>query len=644
MSGRINLDNMSEDFKSYIQGLGSQLEHVVIKEELSYINIKDFGAIGDGVTDDSSSIQSAIDYASSNKLKVFIPKGTFLLNNNIWLPSNSIIYGVGKSSILNFSSGYTIRTEKGGKRGYRPSNNYFNEDIPVNAGDCNISLTVEAVEGDYVLQVNNTNLLNVGDYIYTFNKDETSWVVLEDPSQSDKWNDFINYPLGQMEVFKITELTTNTITLHKPLLFNLPINAPVRKLLGSVNIELENFTIQTVNQQIHCEQIRDCVFKNLNLLQTGITLDNKSYNNKVINNYIENDSGRCITVCSFSCKNIITGNNCTWKEKGDSVIIIMMANNNTVSNNIISGISNTKQDRIGICIHARSYSNTVSGNVLNNLNAGIGLYYGCYKNTITGNTCNNCLTDLNSYYSNEAMVSNLIGYNSTVPRSGMVERSILAFKCVNINIDGCSSNKTVYFEHSINCNINNSIINVKNNPGICILGDIKKSACFICNNTINGTTGIKIQHSTYFDWRGFESINITGNKITANIGIDNKYAYYLKIDNNVFDCSEKGFTTVNGGSFQTITNNKFMNSDVGINCNNNLEASVIFCRDNVFSNVNNKISGFVFPHNTTAAQIRGGVYGFKVYNLNDSLWTNQYCVYKGDRDGIQTNESWYWNS
>ena len=46
MSGRINLDNMSEDFKSYIQGLDSQLEHkgnneyTNLNNELSVINLK----------------------------------------------------------------------------------------------------------------------------------------------------------------------------------------------------------------------------------------------------------------------------------------------------------------------------------------------------------------------------------------------------------------------------------------------------------------------------------------------------------------------------------------------------------------------------------------------------------------------------
>ena len=58
MSGRINLDNMSDEFKSYIQGLGSQLEHI---ENKNYVTPEDFGAIGDGVADDSDAIKKFLE-------------------------------------------------------------------------------------------------------------------------------------------------------------------------------------------------------------------------------------------------------------------------------------------------------------------------------------------------------------------------------------------------------------------------------------------------------------------------------------------------------------------------------------------------------------------------------------------------------
>lgn len=43
-----------------------------------YISIKDFGATGDGVTNDTSAVQSAIDFGVANKIAIYVPSGTYL--------------------------------------------------------------------------------------------------------------------------------------------------------------------------------------------------------------------------------------------------------------------------------------------------------------------------------------------------------------------------------------------------------------------------------------------------------------------------------------------------------------------------------------------------------------------------------------
>ena len=97
MSGRINLDNMSEDFKSYIQGLDSQLEQITI-------NVRDFGAKCDGVTDDTEAIQNCIDFVSKTLLvneikekrygRILLPPGVICISS-INLYSNIILEGSG---------------------------------------------------------------------------------------------------------------------------------------------------------------------------------------------------------------------------------------------------------------------------------------------------------------------------------------------------------------------------------------------------------------------------------------------------------------------------------------------------------------------------------------------------------------------
>ena len=49
----------------------------------SYINVKQFGAKGDGITDDSEIIQKTIDFASNKKLKVIIDGSTYIVNNTL---------------------------------------------------------------------------------------------------------------------------------------------------------------------------------------------------------------------------------------------------------------------------------------------------------------------------------------------------------------------------------------------------------------------------------------------------------------------------------------------------------------------------------------------------------------------------------
>jgi hypothetical protein len=56
------------------------------------VSVKDFGAVGDGVTDDTAAIQAAINFAVANKKSVYIPGGTYLINGT--LGSDSYLDGL----------------------------------------------------------------------------------------------------------------------------------------------------------------------------------------------------------------------------------------------------------------------------------------------------------------------------------------------------------------------------------------------------------------------------------------------------------------------------------------------------------------------------------------------------------------------
>lgn len=79
-----------------------------------YVSVKDYGAVGDGVTDSTEAFQSALDdlfrNADNNYKKVLIiPNGEYVVNSNLKIPSNTILRGeTQEGSIINIGSS-TIR-------------------------------------------------------------------------------------------------------------------------------------------------------------------------------------------------------------------------------------------------------------------------------------------------------------------------------------------------------------------------------------------------------------------------------------------------------------------------------------------------------------------------------------------------------
>lgn len=66
----------------------------------SPVNVLDFGAKGDGVTNDTAALQAAIDYANTNHIELVIPEGIYLTTSTLYVDKDQmIIRGLGEISV-----------------------------------------------------------------------------------------------------------------------------------------------------------------------------------------------------------------------------------------------------------------------------------------------------------------------------------------------------------------------------------------------------------------------------------------------------------------------------------------------------------------------------------------------------------------
>ena len=81
---------------TYTQGGAGSVTRTVQSRLRDFVSVKDFGAVGDGVTDDTAAIQAAVDYVATNGGVLTVPVGTYLCDALQVTPSASFeINGVG---------------------------------------------------------------------------------------------------------------------------------------------------------------------------------------------------------------------------------------------------------------------------------------------------------------------------------------------------------------------------------------------------------------------------------------------------------------------------------------------------------------------------------------------------------------------
>jgi hypothetical protein len=86
--------------------------------ENNSVNVKQFGAKGDGITDDTTAIKKCFEYANTKKVKVLFDKSDYVVSSSIFIADNVSVDG-GKATIIPTTGTYTqnciflINTEDG---------------------------------------------------------------------------------------------------------------------------------------------------------------------------------------------------------------------------------------------------------------------------------------------------------------------------------------------------------------------------------------------------------------------------------------------------------------------------------------------------------------------------------------------------
>lgn len=87
-----------------------------VVEDIYYINIKDYGAVGDGVTDDSQAFIDAVN-SVEDKTCIVIPDGTYVINSTVNITKSNIYFmGASKASIITGTANPVFKVGSGSTR------------------------------------------------------------------------------------------------------------------------------------------------------------------------------------------------------------------------------------------------------------------------------------------------------------------------------------------------------------------------------------------------------------------------------------------------------------------------------------------------------------------------------------------------
>jgi hypothetical protein len=137
-------------------GTGAVATNVQIKLRET-VSVKDFGAVGDGVADDTVAINNAVAYLNTlGGGGLFFPAGTYLLSAPINLRSGIDYYGLGWNSIVKQKSGIVATNLFGEATTTSATNSIIIRDLAIDGNRTNVSFPIDDGDGN-AIRLNQTS-------------------------------------------------------------------------------------------------------------------------------------------------------------------------------------------------------------------------------------------------------------------------------------------------------------------------------------------------------------------------------------------------------------------------------------------------------------------------------------------------------
>lgn len=172
------------------------------------VSVKDYGAEGDGTTDDSDAIVDAMVAASANGGEVLFPPGTYRITETLTLPSLVSLVGQGATILVDNPTATTYAFKSEGSQA------------------AEVLLTVDANAGDKTITIDSSTGITQG-----------SFVTLYDTRASGR------HPV---EILEVEGTTATTLTFRTPILndYDVAISAGIKKQTFSADIAIRGLTFQ----------------------------------------------------------------------------------------------------------------------------------------------------------------------------------------------------------------------------------------------------------------------------------------------------------------------------------------------------------------------------------------------------------------